>query len=120
MSYFIPYEFPFIDKTHEEFFVDAVREIGSAYPPTIAAIYLLSATSETRAHFWEMINMDGGIVDDMWDMWQDEDSRRAVALAVNLSCGDGYPVLSPAYLYASPLAPILRAAVEYWYCNRAA
>lgn len=120
MTYYTPYKFPFLDSEHENFFVSAVHEVGSTYPATIAALYLLSATAETRAHFWELVDMDGNIKDDLWDVWQDEDSRRCVALAVNLLYGDSYSVLSPAYLYATPLASVLWAATEYWYRNRSA
>ena len=118
MKTFVPFEFPFMDSLHEDHFNSALYEIGSTYPSIVAAIYLLSATRETRAHFWELVDHDGNIKDDLWDVWQDEDSRRCVALAVNLLYGDSYPVLSPAYLYDTPLASALWAAMEYWYRNR--
>lgn len=118
MTYYVPFNFPFVDSDHADFFASALREIGSAYPPTVAAVYLLSTTPETRAHIWHVVSLDGEILDDLWDTWDTEDSRRLVALAVNLAYGDSYPVLSPAYLYASHLAPVLWAATEYWYRNR--
>lgn len=118
MLYFTPFHFPFITKDHEDFFREAVHATGSAYPPTIAALYLLSACGETREHLWEMVDPDGDIKDDLWDCWQSEDSRRCVALAVNLSGGGSYPVLSPAYLYDTPIAPVLWAATEFWFRNR--
>lgn len=117
MTYYVPFNFPFVDSDHADFFASALHEIGSAYPPTVSAVYLLSATLETRARFWAVVDLDGNIKDDRWDTWETEDSRRVVALAVNLTYGDSYPVLAPAYLYASPLAPILWAATEYWYRN---
>lgn len=116
--FFVTYQFSFASADHEEFFRQAVHATGTAYPPTIAALYLLSACTETRAHFWEVMDPDGCIKDDCWDCWTDEDSRRCVALAANLTGGGSYPVLSPAYLYDTPLAPVLWAAVEFWLRNR--
>lgn len=112
------YHFTFVSEEHEEFFKAAIHEIGSTYPPTVAAVYLLSACAETRERFWQIMDLDGGISSDPWECWKDEDSRRCYALAVNLTCGGYHPVLSPAYLYDTPLAPILWAATEFWYHNR--
>jgi len=97
MLNFVPFPFHFVSADHEEFFHQAVHATGTAYPPAIAALYLLSACAETR---------------------EDEDSRRCVALAVNLTGGGSYPVLSPAYLYDTPIAPVLWAATEFWFRNR--
>ena len=113
------YEFPFASAAHEDFFREAVHETGAVYPPTVAALYLLSACAEAREHFWEVVDPDGCIKDDRWECWQDEDSRRCVALAANLTGCGSYPVLSPACLYDTPLAPVLWAAVEFWFRNRA-
>lgn len=119
MKLHISFPFTFTDKEHEEFFAEVLHEIGTTYPPNVAAIYLLSATAETRDRFWNIADLDGNFVDDCWDIWQDLDSRRCVALAANLGCNGGsYPELSPAYLYGSPLAPVFRCAVDYWYSNR--
>ena len=119
MKLHISFPFPFTGSEHQEFFAAVLHEIGTAYPPNVAAIYLLSATPETRAHFWSMVDLDGNFIDDCCDCWQDLDSRRCVALAANLGCNGGsYPELSPAYLYSSPLAPVFRSAVDYWYSNR--
>ena len=113
------YDFPFTSADHEEFFRQVVHETGSVYPVTIAALYLLSACAEVREHFWEVVDPDGYIKDDRWDCWQDEDCRRCVALAANLTGCGSYPVLSPAYLYDTTLAPVLWAAMEFWFRNRA-
>lgn len=113
------YEFPFVSTAHEDFFREAVHATGTAYPPTVAALYLLSACAEVREHFWEVVDPDGYIKDDRWDCWQDEDCRRCVALAANLTGCGSYPVLSPAYLYDTTLAPVLWAAMEFWFRNRA-
>lgn len=121
MKLYISFPFTFADQEHQEFFADALHEIGTTYPPNVAAIYLLSATSETRDRFWNMIDLDGNFANDCWDCWQelDLDSRRCVALAENLAYdGGSFPELSPAYLYNSPLAPVFRSAVDYWYSNR--
>lgn len=118
MKLHISFPFPFTGSEHQEFFAAVLHEIGTAYPPNVAAIYLLSATPETRAHFWSMVDLDGNFIDDCCDCWQDLDSRRCVALAANLGCNGGsYPELSPAYLYSSPLASVFRSAVDYWYSN---
>lgn len=71
MKTFVPFQFPFMDSLHEDHFNSALYEIGSTYPSIVAAIYLLSATRETRAHFWELMDNDGNIKDDLWDVWQD-------------------------------------------------
>jgi len=119
MKLYISFPFVFSSREHEEFFADVLHETGTAYPPNIAAIYLLYATAETRDRFWSMVDLDGNFVDDCRDCWQDLDSRRCVALAANLGFNGGsYPELSPAYLYSSPLAPVFRSAVDYWYSNR--
>ena len=118
MLNFVPFPFHFVSADHEEFFHQAVHATGTAYPPTIAALYLLAACAETRERVWEVMDPDGNIKDDCWDLWQDEDSRRCVALAVNLTGGGSYPVLSPAYLYDTPIAPVLWAATEFWFRNR--
>ena len=118
MLNFVPFNFPYVSKDHEDSFREAVHTTGTAYQPTIAALYLLTACAETRGHIGEVVDPDGDIKDDCWDLWQDEDSRRCVALAVNLTGGGSYPVLSPAYLYDSPIAPVLWAATEFWYRNR--
>ena len=118
MYKFNSFQFPFTSKEHEDFFTYALHETGTAYPPNIAAIYLLSATADTRSRIWNMVDLDGNFYDDCWDCWQDLDTRRCVALAANLSCGGGsYSELSPAYLYSGSMAPVFRAAVEYWYSN---
>lgn len=118
MKLYISFPFVFSSREHEEFFADVLHETGTAYPPNIAAIYLLSATAETRDRFWSMVDLDGNFVDDCRDCWQDLDSRRCVALAANLGCNGGsYRELSPAYLYSSPLASVFRSAVDYWYSN---
>ena len=93
MLNFVPFPFPFVSADHEEFFHQAV-------------------------HVWEVMDPDGYVKDDCWDLWQDEDSRRCVALAVNLTGGGSYPVLSPAYLYDTSIAPVLWAATEFWFRNR--
>ena len=118
MKLYISFPFTFSSKEHEEFFAAALHETGTAYPPNIAVIYLLSATAETRDRFWSMVDLDGNFVDDCRDCCQDLDSRRCVALAVNLTGGGSYPVLSPAYLYDTPIAPVLWAATEFWFRNR--
>lgn len=121
MKTHISFPFTFTCKEHEEFFAEVLHEIGTAYPPNVAAIYLLSATQETRNRIWDMMDLDGNFVDDCWYRWQelDLDSRRCVALAENLAYdGGSFPELSPAYLYSSPLAPVFRAAVDYWYSNQ--
>ena len=118
MLNYVPYTLPFVSKAHEDFFCETVHATGTAYQPTIAALYLLSACAETREHIWEVVDPDGEIKDDCWDIWQDEDSRRCVALAANLTGCGSYPVLSPAYLYDSPIAPVLWAATEFWFRNR--
>ena len=43
MLNFVPFPFHFVSADHEEFFHQAVHATGTAYPPTIAALYLLSA-----------------------------------------------------------------------------
>lgn len=118
MRYSVPFQFPFSSKDHEEFFRQAIHETGCVYPSSVAAVYLLSACAETRENFWEIVDLDGSVQDDLWDCWQEEDSRRCVALAVNFTCGGYYPALSPAWLYDTPLAPVLWAATEFWYRNR--
>ena len=118
MLNFVPFQFPFVSTDHEDFFHEAVHATGTAYPPTVAAVYLLSACADVRERIWEVVDPDGCIKDDCWDCWTDEDSRRCVALAANLTGGGSYPVLSPAYLYDTPLAPVLWAAVEFWLRNR--
>lgn len=87
MLNFVPFPFHFVSADHEEFFHQAVHATGAAYPPAIAALYLLSACAETRERVWEVMDPDGYVKDDCWDCWQDEDSRRCVALAVNLAAG---------------------------------
>ena len=79
MLNFVPFPFHFVSADHEEFFHQAVHATGTAYPPTIAALYLLSACAETRERVWEVMDPDGYVKDDCWDCWQDEDSRRCVA-----------------------------------------
>lgn len=73
MRQFVPFVFPYVSADHKEFFHQVVHETGSAYPSTIAALYLLSACAETREHFGEIMDPDGHIKDDCWDIWQDED-----------------------------------------------
>lgn len=51
MKLHISFPFTFTSKEHKEFFAAVLHETGTAYPPNIAAIYLLSATAETRNHF---------------------------------------------------------------------
>ena len=86
------------DKVHQDFFADAFHETGTASPPNVAAINLLSVIPETRTHFWNMVDLDGNFVDDCRNCWQDLDSCRCVALAANLGCNGGsYPELSPVY-----------------------
>ena len=118
MRQFVIFQFPFVSADHEEFFHQAVHATGTAYPPTIAALYLLSACAETRERVWEVMDPDGYVKDDCWDCWQDEASRRCVALPVNLTGGGSYPALSPAYLYDTSIAPVLWAATEFWFRNR--
>ena len=48
MKLYISFPFVFSSREHEEFFAEVLHETGTAYPPNIAAIYLLSATAETR------------------------------------------------------------------------
>ncbi len=111
MKLHIAFPFPFTGNEYEEFFAEMLHEIGTTCPPNVAAIYLLSTTPETRVHFWNMVDLDGNFVDDCWNRWQD--------LAANLACnGCSYPELSPAYLYSSPLAPMFRSAVDYWFSNQ--
>lgn len=115
-KFHIPYQFPFVDGDHRDFFDDRIFELGVADPSDIAAVYLLSALEETRAAFWDLMGVDGHMLDDCWTAgWQTPDTRRCVALASNLTDGTQYPDLSPASLYASPLRPVLAAAVAYWY-----
>ena len=118
MLNFVPFQFPFVSTDHEDFFHEAVHATGTAYPPTVAALYLLSACADVRERIWEVVDPDGCIKDYCWDCGRGEDRRRCVALAANLTGGGSYPVLSPAYLYDTPLAPVLWAAVEFWLRNR--
>lgn len=114
----IPFVFPFVDQDHRDFFEEQVFELGVADPCDVAAIYLLSALPETRSAFWDLMGVDGHMAYDCWDAsWQTPDTRRCVALASNLTDGAEYPELSPAYLCASPLRPVLAAAVRYWYAS---
>ena len=112
---------PFMSREHKDFFEYAMHETGTAYPPNIAAIYLLSANENTRASFYKLVDLDGnflGVSENWQDTTTDPDTRRLMALAANLAVGDGpYPDLSPAYLYSGPCAPILKAATDYWYRN---
>ena len=112
---------PFMSWEHKDFFEYAMHDTGTAYPPNIAAIYLLSASENTRADFYRLVDLDGnflGLPEDWRDMTANPDTRRLMALAANLAVGDGpYPDLSPAYLYSGPYAPILKAATNYWYTN---
>ena len=64
MKLYISFPFVFSSREHEEFFADVLHETGTAYPPNIAAIYLLSATAETRDRFWSMVDLDGNFVDE--------------------------------------------------------
>lgn len=117
-KFYIPMMFPFVDEAHRVFFEDFVYEFGRADAGDIAAVYLLSATPETRREFWSLVDADGHIKDDCWEAdWQTPDTRRCIALAVNLTYGDTYPELSPAVLYDSLLRPVFATAVYYWYEN---
>jgi hypothetical protein len=112
---------PFLDKTHRDFFDEVSREIGSADPATLAAIYLLSTLPETRTAFWTMVDIDGNIKNNCWNAsWQTKETRRLTGLAVNLCVGDGHKALSPAQLFHTPLRPILWAAIQYWLDNTVA
>lgn len=110
-----------MDFEHKTLFENAMHDTGTAYPPNIAAIYLLSAHEDTRADFWNLVDLDGnfrGLPEDWSDGTTNPDTRRLLALTANLAVGDGpYPDLSPAYLYSGPCAPILKAATDYWYSN---
>lgn len=112
---------PFMSREHKDFFEYAMHETGTAYPPNIAGIYLLSASENTRADFYRLVDLDGnflGLPEDWRDMTADPDTRRLMALAANLAVGDGpYPDLSSAYLYSGPYASIFKAATDYWYRN---
>lgn len=112
---------PFMSREHKDFFEYAMHETGTAYPPNIAAIYLLSANENTRASFYKLVDLDGnflGVSENWQDTTTDPDTRRLMALAANLAVGDGpYPDLSPACLYSGLCAPILKAATDYWYRN---
>lgn len=112
---------PFMDYEHKTLFENAMHDTGTAYPPNIAAIYLLSAHEDTRADFWSLVDLDGnfrGLPEDWPGGTAAPDTRRLLALTANLAVGDGpYPDLSPAYLYSGPCAPILKAATDYWYSN---
>ena len=112
---------PFMDYEHKTLFENAMHDTGTAYPPNIAAIYLLSAHEDTRADFWNLVDLDGnfrGLPEDWPDGTTNPDTRRLLALTANLAVGDGpYPDLAPAYLYSGPYAPILKAATDYWYSN---
>ena len=44
-----------MDFKHKTLFENAMHDTGTAYPPNIAAIYLLSAHEDTRADFWTAI-----------------------------------------------------------------
>ena len=110
-----------MDFEHKTLFENAMHDTGTAYPPNIAAIYLLSAHEDTRADFWNLVDLDGnfrGLPEDWSDGTTNPDTRRLLALTANLAVGDGpYPDLAPAYLYSGPYAPILKAATDYWYRN---
>lgn len=110
---------PFMNYEHRTFFENAMHDTGTAYPPNIAATYLLSASEGTRASFYKLVDLDGnflGLPEDWPDMTAAPDTRRLMALAANLACGDGpYPDLSPAHLYSGSYTPILKAATDYWY-----
>lgn len=109
---------PFMDYEHKDFFENAMHETGTAYPPNIAGLYLLSANEETRSNFYAMVDLDGNFMDDLGLDFADPDTRRLVALAANLAGGGGgYPELSPAYLYTGPHAAVLKAATDYWFAN---
>ncbi len=112
---------PFMSREHKDFFEYAMHEMGTAYSPNIVAIYLLSASEDTRASFYKLVDLDGnflGLPEEWRDMTADPDTRRLMALAANLAVGDGpYLDLSPAYLYSGPYAPILKAATDCWYRN---
>lgn len=115
MAYPVPYHFHFADAKHKDSFTAAVKDIGIPAPDVILPLFLLTATSETRTRVAELVDLDGVLRDDPRDEWQTEDARRCVALAANLTRGACSPILSPSYLYDTPLAPVLRSAVNYWY-----
>ena len=45
-----------MDFKHKTLFENAMHDTGTAYPPNIAAIYLLSAHEDTRADFWSLVD----------------------------------------------------------------
>ena len=67
ITFHIPKTFVFVDKEHESFFEDYYREFGRADAGDVAALYLLSATPETRREFWSLVDIDGHIKDDCWN-----------------------------------------------------
>lgn len=108
-------DFFFASNAHKEAFSSVTREIGSTAPDIILTNYLLTATLETRRHFWSVVSPDGLVMNDRWETWEDEDSRRAMALLLNLTYHDRHGVLMPVCLFNSPLYPVLVAAIDYWH-----
>ena len=98
---------PFLNYEHKTFSENAMHNTGTAYPHNIAAIYLLSASENTRTDFYRLVDLNGnflGLPEDWQDTTANPDTRRLLALAANLAVGDGpYPALSPAHLYSGPL-----------------
>ena len=106
---------PFMNEAHKETFLEVTREIDSTAPEIVLTTYLLTAAPETRREIWSILDPDGLVKDDCWDAWLDEDSRRVLALLLNLVYHEGSGPLYPVYLFDTALCPVLLAAVDFWH-----
>lgn len=98
---------PFRDAAHKSFFEAVVAELGDVNDHTKMAVNLLSATQETRDHFYDIYDVDRQeIRPGCWEeLWNTPMSKLIIAAALSLTGSLEAPIIArstilPPLLYA--------------------
>ena len=98
---------PFRDAAHESFFEAVVAELGDVDDHTKMPVYLLSATQETRDHFYDIYDVERQkIRPGCWEEpWNTPMSKLVIVAALSLTGSFEAPIIA----HSTILSPLLFA-----------
>ncbi|MCI9458599.1 MAG: hypothetical protein HFE44_16795 [Oscillospiraceae bacterium] len=98
---------PFRDAAHESFFEAVVAELGDVDDHTKMPVYLLSATQETRDHFYDIYDVERQkIRPGCWEEpWNTPMSKLVIVAALSLTGSFEAPIIA----HSTILSPLLYA-----------
>ena len=98
---------PFRDAVHESFFEAMAAELGEVDDYTKMLVYLLSATRETRDHFYDIYDVERQeIRPGCWEEpWNTPMSKLVIAAALSLTGSLEAPIAA----HSTILSPLLHA-----------